>query len=643
MRRFVRSIAAILLTCSLLSPAAAAIAAGTGAVGSEEVYPVILLPGYSGPKLFLDLGLETQEQVWSPEINGERTQNIIEAVLRVVPRLIRESEGNEAEAVRRTGELFQTLFEKIRMNPNGTPAYNVTAYPGNAFDGRWDRLVAKGEERMNNQRPITNSFLDYVPAEKVYLFASDWRLGQVDNAAALDRYIQEVKADSGMDKVSLFGVSYGGQLAEVYFHFYGDKGDVAKAVLHAPAIRGSELAYDLMADPAFAFDPARLVDITAAWFNAETGLTQLLQGLSLEYVSDVAVKVVREYIKPYALYFGSYWDLVPPQYYEAFKAKYLDPSANAEIIRKSDIIHNEVYPAAGETLRSMAAKGVQVCIIAGTNLPLAGGNPISSDYIIDVASTTGAVAAKIGESLSAGYVTAEAVCTDPAHRHISPGGEIDASAAYLPEQTWFFRGQYHAQGAFDTYCAELYNRFLFTDEITDIYSDPDFPQFRDSCNANDILEARFSGSKSGWLTAADAQLELTNLTSHSVSLQGITVQGIQLTADFSKSLAIPPGQSVKLNFTAQLPLVDTAFQLTANFLRDGVAASRTFVFTALSAGTAVPAVLRYEAGETEAESTRWQPLPLNLWKTIALAATCILALSFCAAAGRALFRRRKEN
>jgi len=215
MPRPIRRLIAILL-CMVLSAAAWPLTAGAE---EAQVYPVILLPGYSGPKLFLDLGLETQEMVWPPEINGERTQSIVDAVLRVVPRLLRESEGNEAEAVRRTGELIQKLFEKMRLHPDGSSVYNVTPYPDTAYNGRWDRLVAKGEERMNNQRPITTSFLDYTSAENIYLFASDWRKGQVENAASLDAYIQQVKADSGKDKVSLFGVSYGGQLAQGYFHF----------------------------------------------------------------------------------------------------------------------------------------------------------------------------------------------------------------------------------------------------------------------------------------------------------------------------------------------------------------------------------------------------------------------------------------
>ena len=59
---------------------------------------------------------------------------------------------------------------------------------------------------------------------------------------------------------------------------------------------------------------------------------------------------------------------------------------------------------------------------------------------------------------------------------ISPSMEIDATGCYLPENTWFVEGQYHGQYYYEEYTRKLVTKLLFTDDIKDVYSDPEFPQ-----------------------------------------------------------------------------------------------------------------------------------------------------------------------
>jgi len=621
--KFLRALcclAAALLCFAPLSPALAAPACGCGHS------PVIILPGYSGPQLFLDAGLETEQQVWAPQLGGEAIRSIADVLVNILPKMLLDAGGNADEVVEKFGELYTTMFDKLEMNDDGTSRHNVAPLPQHAWNCRWDVMLERGQERLNiAQRASTHSLLDYIPADHVYLFANDWRMGQVEGAGALHEFIREVKADSGHDKVSLFAVSYGGQLAAAYFTFFGGA-EIDRAVLHAPAIRGSSLTVDLLENPDFLFDPVLLLDFAAVFMERELSLGQRLEGVSMETLSDIAVKIIRAYLMPMATRFGSFWDIVPPEDYERLKALYLDPVANAEIIRGSDRVHYEMMPGIGGTLRRMQEQGVKIALLAGTGVPLASGSPIDSDAVIDVTSTTGALALPLGAAPIAAP-PAESVCTDSGHPHRSPDGRIDASCAYLPEQTWFFRGQYHGQAAWDLYARQLYCKWLFTDDIQDVWSDPDFPQFRDSCNPSDGLEARFSGSVSGWLAAGDETLLLRNLSAYEVSLLSVRAEGLEFDVPILGRITLRPGETARLRYETILPARARQFGLTVEFVRETPLPARehrTFPFTALPAHENVPQALRFPAGEPQAAPPLLHPTRILLI-SLALAASLALA------------------
>ena len=559
--------------------------------------PVIILPGYSGPQLFLDEGLETEQQIWTPQLDGHTLRSLADVLLTTLPKLLADAGGNADAVVEKFGELAPML-EKLAMNDDGSSKYNISPLPRHARDARWDVMLERGQERLNiAQRPTTNSLLEYAPAERVYIFGNDWRMGQVEGTRALRGFIGEVKADAGCDKVNLLGVSYGGQLAAAYFTFYGGA-DIDRAVLHAPAIRGSALAVDMLEKPDFAFDHVSLLDLAAVFKQRELSLSQRLKRAGrMEQLSGIAVRVIRTHLMSLLTKFGSFWDVVPPEDYERLKAKFLDPVKNAEIIRKSDIVHYEMMPNIDETLRRVQAQGVKIALIAGTGLPLAGGNPVDSDSIVDVASATGALALPLDARPSA---------DTPYSPHCSPDGRINAACAYLPEHSWFFRGQYHGQAAWDRYARQLYSKWLFTDDVQDIHSDPAFPQFRDSCNPSDGLEARFSGCVCGCLAPGAEALLLTNHSAHDLSLISVQTEGLDIEVPVAGRVRLCPGETAHLGYIANLPERACYFSLTVAFLRRTPVPARehrTFPFTALPAGEEVPAALRFPDGEASITAT----------------------------------------
>ena len=581
--------------------------------------PVIILQGYSGPHLFLDMGSEGEQQVWVPQFKGENARSVLDVAFSVLPKLILDAGGNSDKVIEGLGEVMQ-LMEKLTMNDDGTSKYHVSAKPQGAYASRWDRMVARGQEKLNNQRPITQTLTEHIPADHIYSFASDWRLSHIQTVEALHAFIQEVKAQSGHDKVSLFAVSYGGQLATAYFTYYGGA-DIDRAVLHSPAVRGSQLVVDLFENEAFEFDLVSALDLVAVFLQRELSVAQRLPDVSPEQLNDIFVRMLRTYFQPLFLNFGSLWDLVPMGEYDRMKAKYLDPLKNADIIARADKMHYDMMPNAGETLRRMQKEGVKIAIISGYGVPLVSKNQVNADFIIDVSSITGAATQRLDSSK----------VFSAARDHISPDGRIDASGAYLPEHTWFYARQYHAMGAWDFYTRDLYCKWLFTDEIGDIYSSPAFPQFRESCNPSDGLEARFSESVSGYLTADDDTLLLKNLSKYSISLISVKAEGLKFEVPMVNRIVIAPGETARLRYDTALPSTRRRFAITAEYLRESAVQSkeaRTFDFVALPSHEAKPEALRFPSAQAASvPARRFRPARALMNAAIAAASVGFAALA----------------
>jgi len=618
-----------LMLFALSSPALAA---------PEDPTPLIILQGYSGPQLFLDYGLETEQQMWYPALDGTTVRSLADVLLYVLPKLILDAGGNADRVVEKFGEVVP-LLDRLAMREDGSSEYDLTPCPHGAHDSRWDVMKASGQERLNTQRAITESMLSAVPADHVYIFANDWRRGQVEGTANLHAFIQEVKADSGHGKVNLFGVSYGGQLAAAYLALYGGE-DIERIVMHAPAIHGSRLAVDILENEDFAFDPMLLLDFAATYLEMELSLGQRFGAMTMAQVSDIALRVMRTYLGPLVTRFGSYWDVVPPEDYERLKAAYLDPEENAEIIRRSDVIHYDVMPGIGETLREWQARGVKIALVCGAGASLVGGNTVDSDRIIDTASTTGALVVTDGNSM--GWpASALPACTDPEHHHRSPNGVIDASYCYLPDQTWFFSGQYHGQGAWDPWARGIWTKWLYTDELQDVYSDPEYPQFRDSCNPSDGIEARFSRCVSGYLAAGEDTLLLKNLSGYDLSVLSVKAEGLALDIPLVNRVVLRPGETARLHCEAELPSGREPFTLTVKFVRESLVPStetRRFAFAALPGEP--PGALAYPPLEEIPEPPRFQPVR-TLFAAMALAASLGIASVAVGVMYKGALRERK--
>ena len=107
-------------------------------------------------------------------------------------------------------------------------------------------------------------------------------------------------------------------------------------------------------------------------------------------------------------------------------------------------------------------------------------NNDNADGVIHLSSTAmGVHSAIVGETLGDDYVQANTSvnCSDPTHNHISPDNVVDASTGLLPDHTFYFDAQGHEQTARNDAIISLATVLLATDDVKDVYSTPDYPQF----------------------------------------------------------------------------------------------------------------------------------------------------------------------
>ena len=209
----------------------------------QAEYPTVLVTGYTSCQLYLDQGTENQTHVWKPDIAQIALDAIKQNPLTFIYDVLLALAGRPAPLTEFMKPYIQDVFDDLEMNPNGTSKYNVSVYPHAVEDTRYDVMSENGTTPDSSFRVLGN----VVGKENVYCCTLDWRLGQIDSAAILNAYIEDVLDVTESKKVNLAGISYGGQVVSTYLYYYGDKEQVNNVVMTVPAIGGTKLASRLLA------------------------------------------------------------------------------------------------------------------------------------------------------------------------------------------------------------------------------------------------------------------------------------------------------------------------------------------------------------------------------------------------------------
>lgn len=529
--------------------------------------PIILISGFLCTQLYKDYGTENEERVWLLDI-GKITKRLGNNVPEAAKALAGLVAGKKEEFGKILGTEAGIILDDLSCNSDGSSKHSVSHYPNNPATSNVEYMFNNGEEKNVYEKNFCKYLAGLTDASKVYCFQYDSRLDAVTLAGRLNDFIEEVKAYTGSDKVRLFALSYGGLISSSYLYLYGDS-SVSKLILSVPALGGTSLP-DRLFRGNIDFPLEDLAKFFETVLGSESNFARLFEKNKAETLNDI-IRAAAPYVMDSVKYWGSIWSLCSSDLYDELKSDFLDPVENKDIIEKTDIVHKEIMPAIPATLKKAQANGIDVAILCGTGSSLAAGGELNGDVILPAEKVSGATCAPLGKRFADGYMGAKTACRNPAHMHVSPSMEVDASSAYLPENTWFIDSQYHGQYYYEEYTRSLVTKLLFTDEIKDVYSDPDYPQFEYSNHAYRNLHVKFNRSGTGYLSAHDTALIVENVsTDNSIKILSVSVSGTKLGFDVSEAGVLSAGESAEIPFSGTIPKkAATAEKVTVSYIEVG--------------------------------------------------------------------------
>lgn len=408
------------------------------------------------------------------------TDNIVNGILPVVPQLAEFLTTQDMDTfVNAVSTAVNTIFGPVAydndMNRDSVVSVDYSSAPVEDY---------MDFEDMGSEETLAYMLYEELGDKHSYLFVYDWTANPFEIAADLNDFIQDVKAQSGHDKVSICAESMGGSITNTYLAVYG-YGDVETVVMSNSAFNGLEMLGQL-----FTGNPeidgnalARLISQSIRG-NAEYGslleYIPIFEQLALMANDIFAVagdRLYAEILIPVFGYIPSFWCLIPEySYLEAMDYMLGDAGLNL----KAFVYSYYTMVASGTDARvaeMVESDEVNYFNVSNYNRYIAPVTPSAkwnSDGVIETYNTSGfATIADMGETLGDDYVQAN--YTDK--NMVSPDNVVDASTCQAPMQTWFIKNLGHIAYGTDDGTGDFHVWLLTADEQYTVDSNPQYPQF----------------------------------------------------------------------------------------------------------------------------------------------------------------------
>ncbi len=494
-----KTLSLILCLCMLLSVSCIGAFATdriTTCGGECEYYPTIIIPGLGQSSVCVadeegNFVLDEDGNKISAFPAYIQTDELLKTAL--VPALLSVLTQQDFGLSDAVGEAIGLCFSingtGLDAQPSGNTITEKFPYPLSECND-YERAV------INSHIPF-NMYHTDLPEDHTYYFCYNSFANHIDATEELYEYIEMVKEQTGHDKVNLVPLSQGATLASALLEYHPEIVDSLHKVLFVvPALDGSTIIGDVFNGRVNFLNKDYLYN----GFLGELGLLDnqtarlieiLLRILPDDVLMEALNSAVDVLVGDVMSKCTSMWALCPSGDYPTAAEKYLSSPEMAEIKAQTDKYYNAQLNSR-KNIQNLLDNGVQVFCIAEYDINVINvgesWNAQNGDYIIQLDSTSmGAYSAKVGETLPEDYVQQNTYCSDPTHNHISPDRVVDASTGLLPDTTFYFDNQRHDLTQHNDVILRIAMELIAHDNITDVYSDPNFPQFNDGRDVRNLL------------------------------------------------------------------------------------------------------------------------------------------------------------
>ena len=520
---------------------------------AKDETPVIFVPGFIETVIGINVNEKNEELLWPFSVQSVLGKMVTDspALMTLIAGLMF---GNFDRLGARIGSDAEDILHKLTCNPDGSSDYAVESFPQDPALCNVGYLAKHKNGKYLAMVDISKSVAEKTDPDRTFVFCYNSQLDCLTLASQLRSFIKSVKEYTGSAKVRLCSHSYGGQIIAAYFYRYLKDNDVKKAVMIYPALAGTDaIKHILEADADVPLDD--IIVFAENLLSLPAECEKLLIKKYFHYIDEFASGGLAE-LSGMWRYWGSMYSLCSNEYYELLKKEFLDPVESAPIIKANDIIHYNMIPNLRKIFKKCQAKGIDLSIISGSGMQECLGGDDNTDILLPTKLATGAYCAKYGEHFCDGYKAKRTTCCNPCHNHISPAMNIDASTAFLPENTWFVEGAFHGAYPNQEYTMTLIEKLLLTDEIKNVYSDSDYPQFGYSDNVNMGIDFSFDKSLPGFISSDDKTIVIKNLNKVTpIKILSVCASGLDIEFDAIKSAAVLPGKCVKIRYRGDIPEV----------------------------------------------------------------------------------------
>ncbi len=384
-------------------------------------------------------------------------------------------------------EVVAELFKWNSFDENGDNVYNIVVekYPYSVA-----RCNDYEKSQIYGNIPL-NDYSEQAGEDHLYYFAYNSFGNNVEICAELTEFIEQVKKETGHDKVNLVPISLGGTIANGLFEYYPDTyKSLDRVVYIIPALNGSNLLGDIFkgefsTSPEMAYEimfPKLLEDETMGNL-----INILIRIVPYDLLCDVVYTILDSLVRDVLINCTTMWSLIPKEDFIYCRDKYYAGINNSQVRNEIDMYYQAQCNSLAN-IQKLVDNGVEVFDVVDYSFPLycivPSWDKVNADGIIQIESTgMGLESCYVDEQFPADYVQKNVNalggnnCADPSHDHIPDDREIDASTCLLPDHTFFFYKADHEGTGRNDVVMKLATALLVDHQITDVYSNPDFPQF----------------------------------------------------------------------------------------------------------------------------------------------------------------------